>query len=306
MRRITPARLPETLAFLMRRRALGHLGTIGALAMSQNIHAKSVNIRPPRIVSVGGALTEIVYALEAQSCLVGVDSTSSFPHQAKLLPQVGYARRLSAEGVLALSPTSVLATEEAGPAEVLRQLSNVGVPVEVMDSGYRFEGLVQRIARIGRLLSCEAKAVALIERLSLEWSEICLSVSHLSTVRPRVLFLFAHSTSRLIAAGTQTGAHAMIEYAGAINATSGFTGFKPLTPESMIAARPDVILLTEHSFQTFGDLSSLLKLPGLSQTPAGRSQRIAVMDASLLLGFGPRLPIAVQQLSEQFRTPVIA
>jgi iron complex transport system substrate-binding protein len=207
---------------------------------------------------------------------------------------------------LALSPTSVLATEEAGPAEVLRQLSNVGVPVDVMDSGYRFEGLVQRIARIGRLLSCEAKAVALIERLSLEWSEICLSVSHHSTVRPRVLFLFAHSTSRLIAAGTQTGAHAMIEYAGAINATSGFTGFKPLTPESMIAARPDVILLTEHSFQTFGDLSSLLKLPGLSQTPAGRSQRIAVMDASLLLGFGPRLPIAVQQLSEQFRTPVIA
>ena len=55
MRRITPARLPETLAFLMRRRALSRLGTIGALAMSQNIHAKSVNTRPPRIVSVGGA-----------------------------------------------------------------------------------------------------------------------------------------------------------------------------------------------------------------------------------------------------------
>jgi iron complex transport system substrate-binding protein len=306
MRRITPARLPETLAFLMRRRALGRLGTIGALAMSQKIHAKSMSVRPPRIISVGGALTEIVYALEAQSCLVGVDSTSSFPQQAQLLPQVGYARRLSAEGVLALSPTSVLVTEEAGPPEVLRQISAVGVPVEVMDSGYRFEGLVQRIARIGRLLSCEAESVALIERLSLEWSEVCLSASHHSSVRPRVLFLFAHSTSRLMAAGMQTGAHAMIEYAGAINATSGFTGFKPLTPESLIAARPDVILLTEHGFRSLGELSSVLKLPGISQTPAGRHQRIAVMEASLLLGFGPRLPIAVQILSEQFRTSVIA
>lgn len=306
MRRITPARLPETMAFLMRRRALGRLGTIGALAMSQNMYAKSVGIRPPKIVAVGGALTEIVYALEAQSCLVGVDSTSSFPPQAQLLPQVGYARRLSAEGILALSPTSVLATEEAGPEEVLRQISNVGVSVEVMDSEYRFEGLVQRIARIGRLLSCEVKAAALVERLSQEWSEVCLALSHYSAARPRVLFLFAHSASRLMAAGVQTGAHAMIEYAGAINAVAEFTGFKPLTPESLIAARPDVILLTEHGFQTFGDLSSVVKLPGLSQTPAGRSQRIAVMDASLLLGFGPRLPMAVKQLSEQFRTSVIA
>jgi iron complex transport system substrate-binding protein len=121
MRRITPARLPETLAFLMRRRALSRLGTLGALAMSRKIHARSLDVQHPRIVSVGGALTEIVYALDAQACLVGVDSTSGFPSDAQLLPQVGYARSLSAEGILALSPTAVLVTEEAGPAGVLRR-----------------------------------------------------------------------------------------------------------------------------------------------------------------------------------------
>jgi iron complex transport system substrate-binding protein len=73
----------------------------------------------------------------------------------------------------------------------------------------------------------------------------------------------------------------------------------------LIAAQPDIILLTEHGFQALGEHASMLKLPGLSQTPAGRAQRIAVMDATLLLGFGPRLPMAVQQLNAQFRTAVI-
>jgi iron complex transport system substrate-binding protein len=75
-----------------------------------------------RLVSVGGALTEIVYALEAQAELVGVDSTSQYPVAAQRLPSVGYARSLSLEGVLALAPTQVLATEDAGPPAVLRQL----------------------------------------------------------------------------------------------------------------------------------------------------------------------------------------
>ena len=300
MRRMTPARLPETLAFLMRRRALSRLGSMGALALSQTIHAGNFKDRFPRIVCVGGALTEIVFALGAQSCLVGVDSTSSFPNEAQQLPQVGYARSLSAEGILALAPTTVLVTEEAGPAGVLRQVSSAGVPVEVMDSGYSFQGLVQRIAHIGRILGCESDAIELIERLRHHWHQVCLSVKTITSHRPRVLFLFAHSANRLVVAGVKTGAHAMIEYAGAINAIADFSGYKPLTPESLIATRPDIMLLTEHGMRALGDLSVVLKLPGVSQTPAGQAQRITVMDAGLLLGFGPRLPMAVQRLNTEF------
>jgi iron complex transport system substrate-binding protein len=301
MRRISPARLPETLAFLMRRRALGRLGGLGALALSHNIHAESFPKRLPRIVCVGGALTEIMFALGAQSCLVGVDSTSIFPLDAQQLPQVGYARTLSAEGILALAPTHLLVTEEAGPLSVMRQVSSVGVSVQLMDSGYRFEGLIDRIARVGRLVGREVEAQALIVRLQHEWTHLhpslAVNPSSMPVVTPpRVLFLFSHRANRLMAAGVDTGAHAMIEYAGAINATPGFSGYKPLTPESLVAAQPDVVLLTDHGLQVVGDRSAISKLPGMSQTPAGRDQRFAVMDAGLLLGFGPRLPAAVNIL----------
>jgi iron complex transport system substrate-binding protein len=303
MRRMTPARFPETLAFLMRRRALSRLGAMGALAFSQKIHSSSHPDHKQRIVCIGAALTEIVYAIGAQSYLVGVDSTSTFPADAQRFPQVGYARSLSAEGILALAPTSVIVTEEAGPPSVLRQISAAGVAVEVLDSEYRYEGLIKRIAVLGRLLNHEAAAVSLIERLNLEWNQLHLPISAEASIISapcRVLFLFAHSTSRLMAAGAQTGANAMIHYAGATNAASGYLGYRPLTPESLVSARPDVLLMTDHGFRAFGDISSVLKIPGVMQTPAGKNRHITAMDAGLLLGFGPRLPFAVKHLRSQF------
>ncbi len=73
-------------------------------------------LRPesPRIVSIGGPVTEIVYALGADKDLVGVDTSSIYPEAATKLPQVGYQRMLSAEGVLALHPTLILASADAG------------------------------------------------------------------------------------------------------------------------------------------------------------------------------------------------
>jgi len=300
MRRMTPARFPETLAFLMRRRALSRLGGIGALAFSQKIHAGNLTHPPQRIVCVGGALTEIVFELGAQSFLVGVDSTSTFPKEALGIAQVGYARSLSPEGILALAPTQVIVTEEAGPAGVLRQVSEAGVPVEVLNSAYRYQGLVKRVARMGRLLGHESEALRLIERLNREWDQVLVSGQADTILPPRVLFLFAHSASRLMVAGAKTGAQSMIEYAGALNAMSGFDGYKSLTPEALVSARPDILLLTEQGYRALGDEATVLNLPGMRQTPAGKFARIVTMEASLLLGFGPRLPFAVRRLQSQF------
>ena len=68
------------------------------------------------------------------------------------------------------------------------------------------------------------------------------------------------------------------------------------SPEAVIAAQPDVVLVTDQGANANGGLESLLKLPGVAQTPAGRAQRFISMEAMFLLGFGPRLPVAVSVL----------
>ncbi|MGC4060329.1 MAG: ABC transporter substrate-binding protein [Aquabacterium sp.] len=260
-----------------------------------------------RIVAAGGAITETLFALDAAPQLVGVDTTSLYPQAAQKLPSVGYMRTLSAEGVLSLAPTHLIATEDAGPPAVLRQLGDAGVKVVVLDDGHRFEGMVQRVGKVGALLGKEAQANAIVAGLKRDWAAAQAQADEgraqrerLLKGRPmRVLFVLAHSMSQVMVAGTDCAAHSMIQYIGAHNAMgSAFAGYKPLTAEAAIAAAPDVILATDQGLKAAGGVNGLLRLPGLADTPAGRAQRVVSLEALFMLGFGPRMPQALHQLSE--------
>src|SRR5690606_30267932 len=85
-----------------------------------------------RVVTLGGTVTEIVYALDQGDRLVGDDQSSLYPEAATKLPRVGYYRAVPVEGVLALRPDLVLASEQAGPPEALARLKEVGIPVEII------------------------------------------------------------------------------------------------------------------------------------------------------------------------------
>ncbi|QPF75132.1 ABC transporter substrate-binding protein [Roseateles sp. DAIF2] len=280
---------------LQRRRLLA-LGALAGLAPLARAAAPA-----HRIISIGGALTELIYALGAQEQLVGVDGTSLYPAAATKLPHVGYARTLAAEGLLSLAPTLIVATEEAGPPPVLRQLEAARVPLHVLRSDYRFEGVVERGLRLGELLGHPAEAQALLARLKAEWAGCQQQVAKLRAghAAPRVLFVMSHAMNQVRIGGQDTGADAMIAYAGGANALQGFKGYKGLTPEAAIAAAPDVILATSQGLDTAGGVAGLLKVPGLAQTPAGAARRVIALETMELLGFGPRLPQAVARLAEQ-------
>jgi iron complex transport system substrate-binding protein len=250
-----------------------------------------------RLISIGGALTEIVYLLKANTQLVGVDATSIYPTAATRLPNVGYARSLSAEGILALRPTQLIATEDAGPPIALRQIGDAGIPLSMLPSGHQFIDVINRVRTIGRLVHKTDAAEVLASRLLLEWSSTQKRVANSKINNTRVLFILSQNPSQLMVGGEKTSADAMIAYAGARNAIFGVSGFKPLTPEAVIAANPDVILLTDQGMKAVGGISGVLRFPGVKQTRAGKEQNIISLEAMYLLGFGPRMPLAVAELN---------
>lgn len=254
-----------------------------------------------RIVSIGGALTETLYALGAQADLVGADTTSLFPDAARQLPSVGYARALSAEGVLSLRPTLVVASQEAGPPAVLRQIESARVPLALLEADHRFEGVVARTERLTELCGRVEAGRAMVADLQQRWAQAQDQVARRAAggkPAPRVLFVLSHSMAQVRVSGGGTAADAMLRYAGSVNVLASVDGYKPLTPEAAIAAAPDVILATEQGLQAAGGIDGLLKAPGLAQTPAGRARRVVALEALLLLGFGPRLPQAVAALAD--------
>lgn len=251
---------------------------------------------PQRVVAVGGAVTEIVYALGAGERLVAVDSTSVHPSDARALPQVGYMRSLSAEGVLGMRPDLILATSEAGPAAVLAQLRTAGARLITVPSDHTIETLRTRVGTVAKALGLETRGAKLEQELVAQWQETRERVARLGG-RPKVLFLLAHTGNTAMVAGSGTAAEAMIRYAGAQNAITGFEGYKPLTAEAALTAAPDVILITTEGLENMGGREGLLKRPGLALTPAGKAGRVVDLDALYLLGFGPRLPQAVGELA---------
>ena len=83
---------------MMIRNALTALATLAALPLSTLPSAAEVDSYPEAeaIVSIGGPVTEIVYALGEENRLIARDTTSVFPEAAEELPDVGYMRQLSA------------------------------------------------------------------------------------------------------------------------------------------------------------------------------------------------------------------
>ena len=293
-----PVLIPTRRALFQRAITLTSAGLVAQILPTFAFAQNAANGQ--RIVSIGGALTEILYALHLDKKLVGIDTTSTYPSQTTQLPSVGYARTLSAEGVLALKPNLIIATEDAGPANVIKQLSASGIGIHILPAKHQFEGLLSRVKKIGELTNNQANAQHLIDKLSAEWQ--VTQANKITKPAVRVLFILSHTPSQIMVAGANTSAEAMMYYAGFINAATqsgSFNGYKPLTPEAVIAARPDVIVLTEQGLSTIGGVAGLLKLPGIAQTPAAKLNRIVSFDAMFLLGFGPRLPSAVAAFNKQ-------
>ena len=81
--------------------------------------------------------------------IVAVDTTSLFPAEAlKQKPNVGYMRALSAEGVLGLNPSLVLAIEGAGPKETIAVLEAATVPLVRVPDRYTGDGILEKIRLI--------------------------------------------------------------------------------------------------------------------------------------------------------------
>ncbi|WP_454720304.1 MULTISPECIES: heme/hemin ABC transporter substrate-binding protein [Cupriavidus] len=245
---------------------------------------------PARVVGLGGAVTEIIYALDADRALVGADASSIYPAATSKLPKVGYYRTVSVEGLASLKPDLVLASDQTGPPQALEQIRKLGAKVVVLPSAPTVEALDQRILGVAAALEIPERGQALVNRLHAELRDI-----HPASQPVRVLIVSSH-TGKMQAMGSDTAGHAMLRLAGATNVLADQTGFKPFSAEAAAALKPDVIVTTTMSVGASGGADAFLAQPGLNATPAARNRRIVVMDDLLLLGFGPRLPEALRLL----------
>jgi len=299
LRRIRPWELALTAAVMALPLIPSPVATPGYSFVRAAHAAEPKKLDTSRIVSVGGDVTEIIYALGEEGRIIARDSTSMYPEAAMKLPDVGYMRALSPEGILAVNPSAIIAVEGAGPPEALTVLKNASVPFETVPNSYDRVGILKKIDRVGTLLGVEDKAKALEATVGADLdAAIADAEKRPAAERKRVLFILSTQGGKVMASGTGTAADGIITLAGAVNAVGTFPGYKPLTDEAIIEAKPDVILMMDrqggHAPAANDDV---FKQPALALTPAAQNKAVIRMDGLHLLGFGPRTASAVRELN---------
>ena len=251
---------------------------------------------PTRIVSVGGAITEILYALGAEDRVVAIDTTSLYPPKAMTdKPNVGYMRQLSSEGVLGLNPQLVLAIAGAGPKETIEVIDAAKVPLIMVPDSYSETGMIEKIRMVAKVTGLEARGECLAKSVEADLAGLRDLRAKLKAP-PRVMFVMSFLDGRAMVAGQKTAASEIIKLAGGINVADGFDGYKIMSDEAIAAARPDHILAMDRGKDSI-QATAIFANPAFALTPAAKNKIFVAMDGLYLLGFGPRTAAAARDLA---------
>ena len=258
---------------------------------------------PQRWVSAGGALSEWIAELGAESRLVGVDTTSQHPQSLKALPSIGYQRQLSAEGVLSLRPDVLVGTEEMGPPPVLAQIRGAGVRVELFSSQASLDAVQGNLKHLGELLGKPEQAEQYFAdyRQQLDTLRERIKAAQGSETAPGVILLVGHAGAKPMIAGKGTSGDWLIEQAGGRNLATN-EGYKNFSTETLAALNPQVVVFSDRALTGDAALQALLKEnPALAASRAVKEKRLVDLDPTLLVGgLGPRLPASLQALATAF------
>lgn len=267
--------------------------------------AQAANYDASRIVSIGGSITEILYALGLQQKIVAVDTTSLYPPAAlREKPNVGYMRQLSAEGVLALAPTLILAIEGSGPPATINVLKEAKVPFVLVPDRFTGAGIVDKIESVARDAGAPQRGACLagaVRRDLAALDGLRRQIRHPA----KVAFILSLANGRPMVAGRGTAADGIITMAGASNAFGNVEGYKMVNDEAVIAAAPDAVLAMqsgEHALSA----DMVFSQPAWATTPAAKDKTLITMDGLYLLGFGPRTARAARDLAKRLYPDIAA
>lgn len=249
-----------------------------------------------RIVSLGGDITEILFELGMGDRIVAVDVTTTYPEEATDLPQVGFGQQLAPEPVLAFEPTLVIGDELTAPAEAIDQIRGTGVPVVILPSQSTLEGVSEKIRQIAEIVSAPERGEDLVGQVEAEIAD-ARALAATVDAEPRVAFVYVRGPQVVLLFGTGMATNAMITGAGAVDAgaDSGVFGAVPVTPEALVAAAPDVIVLPEAGLAALGGPEAFLEVPGVAETPAGQNGAFLAYDEAYFFNLGPRTGQALEE-----------
>lgn len=194
-----------------------------------------------KIISTAPSNTEVLVALGLSDKLVAIDKYSVDVEGVNTdLPQIDF-RNPDAETLISLEPDMIIASghNKAGEEDPFKLVKEAGIPVVYIPSSDSIDGIYGDIEFIAEITKTEKQGKEIIENMKKEVEEI-KAIGEKITDKKKVYFEIG-STPTLFSFGKDTFLNEMIEIIGAENIFANEMSWISPTPESVIAANPDVI-----------------------------------------------------------------
>jgi iron complex transport system substrate-binding protein len=267
----------------------GQKGESGGFATITDDNGAEVAIpaKPERIVSTSPAATQILFALGVGDRVLGVNQWDDYPAEVANLPKVA-DMQVNIEAVMALSPDLVLGA--AGQEEALATIQAAGAAVVVLNPA-TVEGIYNDITAVGKAVGAQDEAVGLIESMRETFAE--LSADAAATGESPSVFYAIDDT--LYTCGLETFVDELLTLASATNVASqpladgaAAVGYFPFTPEQLVAADPDIVILGAF-YGGVEKFTSDSRFAGLTAVKEGRVFALEEQYDKLLTLAAPRI-----------------
>ena len=240
-----------------------------------------------RIITIGGCVTETVFKLGAGEQVVAVDQSSTSPKSVEELPQVGYIRAISSEGILSMLPNKILTTTDIGPPNVIDQISKSGVELKIFNSPHNYNEILNLVEQIALFLDLEKEGNQIKDEMNMNKLQIDNIINQKES--KKIIFFMNPTSNSYNAAGSKTRADYLIEFIGGKNIFKNqFSKYKKVTNEEIINANPDIILVASIMNNSEDQINSIfMQNDEFKYLNAVKNNKIINIDLGKYLTFGP-------------------
>jgi|GEM_PF-4994166 len=237
-----------------------------------------------RMVSLCGAISELLFAMSKGDQVLGIDVTSTFPSEPlERLPLLGHVQNLNIEAALGLHLDLIIEAKSVEYANPLAKLAESGIKIPFLEQEYKLDNPGVRAQEIAEVLGPSDYAESFQTRIPPDLETLKKQISQFGTLLSE-LFIYARGTGSMIVAENETPAAAMIEWTVGKSTVDEFDGFMALASESI------------------GGWAGLQETPGMKEVTAGQREQFIAMDGLYLLDFTPRASRAAIGLSQRLLT----
>jgi iron complex transport system substrate-binding protein len=245
-----------------------------------------------RVVSLIPASTELLFAIGADSAVVGRTSYCDYPAEAKAVPDLGDGIKPNIEAVIAKRPDLVVLYNSGQNAAVAGRLGELGIAALRVNTDALSS--VPRVARIlGKLTGHEKAADSVAAVFD---TALTSATEPRAARRPKVLLLVWEQPPMTIGRGSFLSE--LVERAGGENLFADVASSSGVVSIEAVAARdPDLI------FTTVEGPSAFASRPEWQVVPAVREHRFLHVSGSEFNRPSPRSPQAIRELTAKLNEP---